>query len=46
MELFDGVEDVVVGDAVAAGGRVDLHTGLLYYESPCGQPPATKATTT
>jgi hypothetical protein len=33
--MFDGVEDVVVHDAVTAGGRVDLHTAILYYES-CG----------
>ena len=44
--VFDGVEDVVVSDAVAAGGRVDLHTAILYYERLCRQPPATKATTT
>lgn len=31
--VFDGVEDVVVRDAVAARGRVDLHTAILYYES-------------
>ncbi len=36
--VLDGVEDVVVGDAVAPGGRADLHTRLLYYEkgSPWG----------
>ncbi len=31
--MFDGVEDVVVRDAVAASGRVDLQTAILYYES-------------
>ena len=30
--VFDRVEDVVVRDAVATDGRVDLHTQILYYE--------------
>ncbi len=35
--VLDGVKDVVVRDAVAASGRVDLHTRLLYYEKcVCG----------
>ena len=31
--VFDGVEDVAVCDAVAAGGRMNLHTAILYYET-------------
>ena len=31
--VLDGVEDVVVSDPVTAGGRVDLHMAILYYES-------------
>ena len=30
--VFDGGEDVIVGNAVAAGSRMDLDTALLYYE--------------
>lgn len=44
--VFDGVDDVVVGDAMAASGRVDLHTAILYYETLPRQAPATKATAT
>ena len=33
--VFDGMENVLIGDAVVAGRRVDLHTGILYYESRC-----------
>lgn len=30
--VVDGVEHVGVGDAVASGRGVDLHTRILYYE--------------
>jgi hypothetical protein len=30
--FIDGVDDVLVCDAVAAGSLVDLRTDLLYYE--------------
>lgn len=32
--VLDGVEHVGITDAVPAGRRVDVHTCLLYYESP------------
>ncbi|MEX2628233.1 MAG: hypothetical protein WD225_15210 [Ilumatobacteraceae bacterium] len=48
--VFDGVEDVVVDNAVTASGPVDLHTPILYYEtfapatgSPAEDPPAVSA---
>jgi hypothetical protein len=48
--VFDGMEHVVVDDAVSASGRVDLHTPLMYYRIPASrtvrQPLATNATTT
>lgn len=31
--VIDRVEDVAVGDAVASGGRMNLHTTLLYYKT-------------
>ena len=31
--VLDRVQHVVIGDAVAEGRRVDLHTALTYYES-------------
>jgi hypothetical protein len=30
---FDRVNQVFIRDAVSPGGRVDLHTALLYYET-------------
>jgi len=31
--VLDSMEHVVVGDAMTASGRVDLHTPILYYDS-------------
>lgn len=31
--VLDGVDDVFVGDAMTASGRVDLHTSIVYYET-------------
>jgi hypothetical protein len=32
--VLDRVDNIGVGDAVAAGGGMDLHRALLYYETP------------
>ena len=31
--VFNGVEDVLISDAVSASRRVNLHTALSYYET-------------
>jgi hypothetical protein len=36
--VLDGVEDVVVSDPVTAGGGVDLHMAIVYYESVLPEP--------
>jgi hypothetical protein len=38
-EDIDGMEDVVIGDAVTASRWVDLHTEISYYEKIGRQPP-------
>jgi hypothetical protein len=36
--MLDRVEDVVVRNAVSSGGRVNLHTRLMYYRNRGDQP--------